>query len=260
MIAGDARGGAVRDRGVAPRPAGPASRRRRWLLGIVSGLIEVLYLVLLAGAYRRGDLSVVYPVARGTAPLLVGHGGRRRCSASTSASTAGWASLALVAGCSSCSGRGATSSGATGSSPPCRGRSPAASSIAAYSTVDAVGARIVAPWLFAAILFPVMAIGMAVVIAAAGPAADGVDGAPMTGSRSTGAGLLAVATYVLILVAFSIAPLAVVAPLRESAIVLGSAWGALRMGEATRSSATPRGGSRASGLIVLGVVLLAFGG
>ena len=39
-------------------------------LGIASGAIEAGYFVLLAAAYRRGDLSVVYPLARGTAPLL----------------------------------------------------------------------------------------------------------------------------------------------------------------------------------------------
>ncbi len=36
----------------------------------LSGLVETAYFVLLAAAYRRGDLSVVYPTARGTAPLI----------------------------------------------------------------------------------------------------------------------------------------------------------------------------------------------
>ena len=40
-------------------------------LGLGSGVIEAVYFVLLAGAYRRGDLSVVYPIARGTAPLIL---------------------------------------------------------------------------------------------------------------------------------------------------------------------------------------------
>ncbi|MBA2756132.1 MAG: hypothetical protein H0U37_01635, partial [Chloroflexi bacterium] len=39
-------------------------------LGVVSGVVEAGYFILLAAAYRRGDLSVVYPIARGTAPLL----------------------------------------------------------------------------------------------------------------------------------------------------------------------------------------------
>ena len=36
-----------------------------------SGAFELVYFVLLAAAYRRAELSVVYPLARGTAPVLV---------------------------------------------------------------------------------------------------------------------------------------------------------------------------------------------
>ncbi len=40
------------------------------VLGLASGVAEAAYFIFLAAAYRRGDLSVVYPIARGTAPLL----------------------------------------------------------------------------------------------------------------------------------------------------------------------------------------------
>ena len=40
-----------------------------WLVG--SGLFELAYFALLAAAYRRAPLSVVYPIARGGAPVLV---------------------------------------------------------------------------------------------------------------------------------------------------------------------------------------------
>jgi multidrug transporter EmrE-like cation transporter len=40
------------------------------VLGVLSGIVEAGYFILLAAAYRRGDLSVVYPIARGTAPLV----------------------------------------------------------------------------------------------------------------------------------------------------------------------------------------------
>jgi multidrug transporter EmrE-like cation transporter len=39
-------------------------------LAVVSGLLEVVYFVFLSAAYRRGGLSLVYPIARGTAPVL----------------------------------------------------------------------------------------------------------------------------------------------------------------------------------------------
>jgi len=39
-------------------------------LGIASGIFEAIYVVVLSAAYRAGDLSIVYPLARGTATLL----------------------------------------------------------------------------------------------------------------------------------------------------------------------------------------------
>jgi len=44
-------------------------------------------------------------------------------------------------------------------------------------------------------------------------------------------GVLMTSAYFMILFALSIAPLAIVAPLRESAIVLVTAWGIWRLGE-----------------------------
>ena len=38
---------------------------------LAGGALQLLYFALLAGAYRVAELSVVYPVARGTAPVLV---------------------------------------------------------------------------------------------------------------------------------------------------------------------------------------------
>ena len=38
-----------------------------WILAIVSGVVELAYFVTISSAYRRGDLSTVYPIARGTA-------------------------------------------------------------------------------------------------------------------------------------------------------------------------------------------------
>jgi drug/metabolite transporter (DMT)-like permease len=237
---------------VAGRPAIPPEAL---FLGVVSGLLEVIYLILLSGAYRRGDLSVVYPLARGTGPLLaiaagVGLLGERL------GFVASLGVAALVVGLLIVQrpwrvlrGGGRRVEGAVPWAIAC------GISIASYSTVDRVGARLTEPWLYAAVLFTVTAIGMAGVIAVAGRREAA--GESLTWGRSTLAGLLAVATYVLILVAFSLAPLSVVAPLRESAIVIGSAWGVLRMGEAqNRADAARR--LAAAVLVVVGAVLLAF--
>lgn len=42
-----------------------------WVLIGLSSVIHVIYFVLLGGAYSRTDLSVVYPLARGTGPIFV---------------------------------------------------------------------------------------------------------------------------------------------------------------------------------------------
>ncbi len=41
-----------------------------WGLVLISGAAEAVYGLALAGAYRRGELSVTYPVGRGSAPLM----------------------------------------------------------------------------------------------------------------------------------------------------------------------------------------------
>lgn len=42
-----------------------------WLIVIISGLLEAIYFFSLTRAYTSGDLSLVYPIARGSAPLFL---------------------------------------------------------------------------------------------------------------------------------------------------------------------------------------------
>ena len=42
-----------------------------WPFVVVTSLLQLLYFALLAMAYTRSELSLVYPIARGTAPVLV---------------------------------------------------------------------------------------------------------------------------------------------------------------------------------------------
>ena len=89
---------------------------------------------------------------------------------------------------------------------------------------------------------------------AVGPAAEpsGAAGWP----RAAVGGVVTVVAYMLVLVAYVFAPLTVVAPVRESAIVLVSGWGSFRLGEAaSRRVALTRLAS--AGLIVAGAFLLA---
>ena len=44
---------------------------RGWLCVVITGILHALYFWFMGGAYERGDLSLVYPLARGFGPFLV---------------------------------------------------------------------------------------------------------------------------------------------------------------------------------------------
>jgi uncharacterized membrane protein len=233
-------------------------------LGGASGLVQGTYLLTLSEAYRRGGLSLVYPLARGSGTLLAvvlgvvvlgerlgagGYVGVLLLLGGLLALQRPWRLVALLR---TVGAGGAVSGSAV---PWALGTG---SLIAIYSAIDRTGSRLVEPWLYAGILW----IGMAttLLISLRVRAAMGVVPGPALsgdGRRlAVTGGLMALATYFLILVAYRLAPLTAVVPLRESAVVLASAWGALRLGEASgRRDVAYR--VAASVLIVTGAVLLA---
>jgi drug/metabolite transporter (DMT)-like permease len=48
----------------------PAWRGMEWSLVVLSGVLHAVYFVILLRGYRKADLTVVYPLARGSGPLL----------------------------------------------------------------------------------------------------------------------------------------------------------------------------------------------
>jgi drug/metabolite transporter (DMT)-like permease len=227
-----------------------------FVVAAVSGVLEAVYFGFLSAAYRRGDLSVVYPIARGSATLLavllgiVVLGERL-----APVGVAGVAALLIGFAVLQRPWR-AFRRGGVG-----RGIDPAVAfalatgvTIAGYSAVDRVGSRLVAPWIYGGILWLFGAIVL-VAWALVRPGRKAPDRPRVNLRRAAYGGVLTVAAYMCILFAFSIAPLTAVAPLRESAIVLASGWGALRLGEAAgRREAARR--IAAAALIVAGAVLL----
>jgi len=207
-----------------------------WLLGVASGGVEVVYFVFLAAAYRRGDLSLVYPLARGSAPLLaivlgVGLLGERLAPgailgvvllvASLLVVQRPWRLLRAAEARDDRSAAGfALLTGAM---------------IASYSAIDRVGVQLVPRWLYAGILWPTTALGLGLIAVIRSRRGDGqasMTPAPGARRRAVSAGLLTVAAYGLVLAALQRAPLAVVAPLRESAVLLATTWGVVRLCEA----------------------------
>jgi uncharacterized membrane protein len=226
-------------------------------LGIVSGVIEAGYFVLLSAAYRRGDLSVVYPIARGTAPLLavaigVGLLGERLGIAGS------LGVVALLAGFFLLQQPWRALRGHRAFDPSIAFALATGVTIAAYSAVDRVGTRLIDPLPYAAILWVTASIVLVLwnrVVSGGAVFAGGRDQV----RRAAIGGWLTLVAYLLILWALSVAPLSAVAPLRESASVFAAAWGAVRLGEAaSRGETLLRVG--ASCLIVGGALLLALGG
>jgi drug/metabolite transporter (DMT)-like permease len=231
----------------------PAIPPQAVALGIGSGVFEAIYVVVLSAAYRHGDLSIVYPLARGTATLL--------------AVAIGIAILGERPGPLGLAGIMALLAGFFWLQRPWRVLVDAArghgidrgvglalltgAMIATYTAIDRVGTRLTEPWLYGAILWATTAIVLVAVVAIRMSPAALVPRQP----RIVAAGLIMVAQYMAILFALSIAPLTAVAPLRESAIVLASGWGAIRLAEAAgRREAAAR--IAAASLIVVGAVLL----
>jgi drug/metabolite transporter (DMT)-like permease len=212
----------------------PAIPPEAWVLGVASGVVEAAYFILLSAAYRRGDLSVVYPIARGTAPLfavLVGVAILGEHLTPTGAAGV----VALLTGVVVIQRPWRVIRSARTGDPIDRAVLFALATgvaIATYSSIDSVGANVVPPWLFASLLFPVGAVALLSWVRFV-DRADGPPPAPWP--KATAAGTLSLVGYLLILAAYSIAPLTIVAPLREAAVVLVAGWGSFRLREAAGS-------------------------
>jgi drug/metabolite transporter (DMT)-like permease len=213
---------------------------------LVSAVFEVAYMWLLATAYGRGEISVVYPIARGTAPLLaVGIGlgllGERLSTPQligVGLLLAGILAVTLP----QTSGRATLPALLTGVA------------IATYTAIDRVGVRLTTPWLYGWFLIVLMAAGMAVTLWIAARLGHRRDPAKAVAwTMAATIGVISWGAYLLVLVALYLAPLAIVAPVREMAIVGVAIWGIWRLGE--RQAALLKLAGAASTL--LGVVLLA---
>ncbi len=227
---------------------------RGWIYMGGTMLLHVAYFTLLAGAYAREDLSVVYPVARGTGialvPVVAALALGERVSPAGAASIA-----AIVAGVVVAHTRGSGWSALAGlahslRSPGSRLALATGVVIAAYSTWDKQGVSLVAPPVYNYFPFLGQALAMA-------PVALRRREAVRREVRNGRAAILAAAilsplAYLLVLTALTFSQVSYVAASREVGIVVGALLGTLVLKE-------PHGGNRALGaaLIVAGVFGLA---
>jgi drug/metabolite transporter (DMT)-like permease len=211
-----------------------------WLVG--SGLFEIAYFALLATAYRKAPLSVVYPVARGGAPVLVllvgvlilGHG--------TSWSQVS-AVVLVVVGVLVVRGLRNTDPGAIGFG------LAIASCIAGYTLIDKQGIKHAGPvpYLELSMAGPALVYSSAVVRVKGAAAVRAAIGWP-----TVVAGVATFVAYALVLAALQRASAASVAAVRETSVVVATALAAVVLKERV-------GPARVAGaaLVVAGVALLA---
>jgi drug/metabolite transporter (DMT)-like permease len=218
-----------------------------WL--IASVVVHLFYFAALIESYRAGDLGQVYPIARGSAPLMTAV--VATVYVGEHLAPLGWLGIVvLVAGVFLLSMRG--------------GRGLArldtravgfalftAVTICAYSVVDGVGARLaLRPNAYSLWLF----VGIAVVMV---PYARWRGGAGVLTAglafwpRGLLGGALQVTSYGVAIWAMTVAPIAIVAALRETSVLFGAAIAVLVLKEPLRAVRVV-----AALLIVCGLVMI----
>jgi len=230
----------------------PVAASWPWLLASV--LIHLLYFLILTSSYEHGDFSQVYPIARGSAPLLVaGLSPFLFGETLTMTAAAGVATISL----------GILSLAWTPSLFRKRPQRPVlfalmtGLTIAAYSVVDASGVRLAAEgrgaagafgyiaWLFF-LCGPVLAV-------VALPRRRGriVSFLRTDRGRSFGGGIVAGAAYGLVLWAYSQGAVAPVTALRETSVVIAAVIGAVLFGESFGARRVASAGAVAAGVVLL---------
>lgn len=198
----------------APLPA-PAS----WPFLIASGLIHVIYFMLVAQSYRHGDLSFAYPIMRGSAPVVSAVAAALLLTEYPSAG--GWMGVLLISGGIMLLAADSWRTGAF------QGRAAlfalaTAAIIVVYTLTDGIGARLsqqaaaYTGWMFVLTAIPLVAI----FLARNGRATCSYFRRHW--HRGLLGGACTLGSYGLALWAMTQAPIALVAALRETSVIFGA--------------------------------------
>jgi drug/metabolite transporter (DMT)-like permease len=216
---------------LVPLVGAPAMAAWPWLA--VSGVIHLAYSVGLIESYRAGDLSQVYPIARGSAPLLTAVASI--VFVGDPIAPIAWAGIVLLGG-------GVLMLTARGGRDFARFDRRAvgfalftAVTICAYSLVDGMGARRAgSAHAYVATFFVLYGLEMA----ALALAWRGAQILPLAGrywKSGLAGGLLSFIGYWIVLWAMTKAPIAIVAALRETSVLFGTALAVTMLGEPLRA-------------------------
>jgi drug/metabolite transporter (DMT)-like permease len=190
-----------------------------------SSAFHLVYFTLLAAAYRRSELSLVYPLARGLAPVLVLVVGITALGAGYAASQAAGVCL-VTAGVLLVRGLGGDSD--------VRGvvfGLAIAGCIAGYTLVDNEGIRHAHPitYLEISMVAPSLAYAVGVIATKGLPAVRAA-----VGGATLVAGLATFAAYALVLAALELASAAPIAAVRETSVVIATVAAAVVLKERVR--------------------------
>jgi len=211
---------------VLPFVSAPA--QASWPFLAASVAIHCAYFSLVALAYRTGDLSFAYPMMRGSAPLFTAF--LTVFVLGEPIGVAGWLGILLLCAGILCLARDGWRSAKSQKHALAFALLNAAV-IVAYTVVDGLGARSsenawsYVLWLFFLNMFPLLAIGFA------------SDARAILSTSARGwlkgfaGGLCSLCAYGLVLFAMTQAPIALVAALRETSVLIGTALGALLLKE-----------------------------
>jgi len=219
------------------------------LFVLATGLLHAAYFLLLAWAYRAGELSVVYPVSRGTgvgltalaAPVLF----REVLSAAGAAGIA-----AIVAGIFLFGRRPA---GGPRRAPGLLQALGVGCIIAAYTLTDKAGVTRVRPVLYIWLMSLVCVLAMAPVVLRAARGGWG-ESLRRYKREILIIGFGSMGTYLIILHAFTRGPVGYVVAVRELSVVAGAVLGFVFLREPVTARKIA-----AMGLVVLGAVLIKLG-
>ncbi|MEW2159653.1 DMT family transporter [Streptomyces sp. NPDC007189] len=243
-------GGVLIGLAIAPFVALPA--RAAWPYLLTSAVVHIAYYALLMTSFRLGDFGQAYPIARGSAPLVV----TVLAAVFAHEVPGGWALAGIAVSCVGLTG--VSLWGLRGSRPDWAAIGAALATgltIAAYTVIDGLGVRTAhSPLGYIAWL---MAIQGVVIPAYTYARARGGTVRLLRPYAALGllGAALSVTAYALVLWAQTRAELAPIAALRESSILVGAAIGAVFFKE---RFGAPR--IAAAGLLVVGIGLMLHAG
>jgi drug/metabolite transporter (DMT)-like permease len=233
-----------------------------WVFMVGTGFLQVGYFLFLQASYRLGDLSLVYPLGRGSGALLAALAGIVLLGERPGpAGVAGIVLVVLGVLVLGAPGRGGDSPGPPGPGTPARPRLPRAimfalvtgTFIASYTLWDkyAVSTLQVPPLIQGYASLPVMALVLA-------PSALRQRSRTTRVWRDfrrqvTGAAVLSPLAYILVLIAMSFTAVSAVAPAREVSVLAGVLLGRRLLGEGGLARRLTAAAAIAAGIICIAI-------